>query len=281
MHGDLAGLFDGAGEPLVFGGELVVVDLSAQWSSNSLSVAVLSAVAAAQQVVARSDELGYLVIDEAWALLSDPNALRWLQGSWKLARARGLSHVMVLHRWSDIAAAGDAGSVERERARGCCASARRRGSFANHPMRRARWPRPSGSAIARSATSRRCPRGRARALRIAPLDRAGSPRRRRPHVHRHRRGDATRRERSTDPWASVLEWLQLTVLASRSAKELAARRRTDPGGQDLIDRRTGASSLERRVRRDQCEERRHRDDAATIAARLVRRRCSSRVATAG
>jgi hypothetical protein len=118
IHGDLAGLFDGTGEPLVFGGELVVVDLSAQWSSNSLSVAVLSAVAAAQQVVARSDELGYLVIDEAWALLSDPNALRWLQGSWKLARARGLSHVMVLHRWSDIAAAGDAGSVERERARG-------------------------------------------------------------------------------------------------------------------------------------------------------------------
>jgi type IV secretory pathway VirB4 component len=118
VHGDLAGLFDGPGEPLVFGGEFVVVDLSAQWSSNSLSVAVLSAVAAAQHVVARSDELGYLVIDEAWALLSDSNALRWLQGSWKLARARGLSHVMVLHRWSDIAAAGDAGSVERERARG-------------------------------------------------------------------------------------------------------------------------------------------------------------------
>ncbi len=118
VHGDLAGLFDGLGEPLVFGGELVVVDLSSQWSSNSLSVAVLSAVAAAQQVVARSDELGYLVIDEAWALLSDSNALRWLQGSWKLARARGLSHVMVLHRWSDIATAGDAGSVERERARG-------------------------------------------------------------------------------------------------------------------------------------------------------------------
>ncbi len=118
VHGDLAGLFDGPGEPLLFGSDLVVVDLSAQWSSNSLSVAVLSAVAAAQQVVAQGDQLGYLVIDEAWALLSDSNALRWLQGSWKLARARGLSHMMVLHRWSDIAAAGDEGSVERERARG-------------------------------------------------------------------------------------------------------------------------------------------------------------------
>jgi type IV secretory pathway VirB4 component len=118
IHGDLAGLFDGAGEPLRFYGDLVVLDLSAQWSSNSLSVAVLSAVAAAQQVVGRAGELGYLVIDEAWALLSDSEALRWLQGSWKLARARGLAHVLVLHRWSDVAAAGDAGSAQRERAQG-------------------------------------------------------------------------------------------------------------------------------------------------------------------
>ncbi|MGH3731875.1 MAG: helicase HerA domain-containing protein [Acidimicrobiales bacterium] len=118
IHGDLAGLFDGPGEPLRFSGNLVVVDLSSQWSSNSLSVAVLSAVAAAQQVVADPGSPGYLVIDEAWALLSDAAALRWLQGSWKLARSQGLSHVMVLHRWSDVAAAGGAGSVDRDRARG-------------------------------------------------------------------------------------------------------------------------------------------------------------------
>jgi type IV secretory pathway VirB4 component len=118
IHGDLAGLFDGPGEPLRFTGDLVIVDLSSQWSSHSLAVAVLSAVAAAQHVVGDPGSPGYLVIDEAWALLSDPSALRWLQGSWKLARSRGLSHVMVLHRWSDVASAGDAGSVERDRARG-------------------------------------------------------------------------------------------------------------------------------------------------------------------
>ena len=78
----------------------------------------MSAVAAAQQVVAGEDELGYLVLDEAWSLLADPHALRWLQGSWKLARAKGLSHVLVLHRWSDVAAAGDVGSAHRERAQG-------------------------------------------------------------------------------------------------------------------------------------------------------------------
>jgi type IV secretory pathway VirB4 component len=118
VHGDLAGLFDGTSEPLRFSGDLVVLDLSAQWSSNSLPVAVLSAVAAAQQVVGRTGELGYLVIDEAWALLSDAEALRWLQGSWKLARARGLAHTLVLHRWSDVASVGDVGSAQRERAQG-------------------------------------------------------------------------------------------------------------------------------------------------------------------
>jgi hypothetical protein len=118
IHGDLAGLFDGDGAPLRLGGELAVVDLSAQWSSQSLSVATLSVVAAAQQMVGDESALGYLVIDEAWALMSDSASMRWLHGSWKLARAKGLSHVVVLHRWSDVTRAGNAGSVERDLARG-------------------------------------------------------------------------------------------------------------------------------------------------------------------
>ena len=118
VHGDLAGLFDGEGEPFTFDTDLVVLDLSGQWSSTSLSVAALSTVAAAQQVVARQGELGYLVLDEAWVLLGDATALAWLRGSWKLARSRGVSHVLVLHRFSDVASAGDAGSAQREQARG-------------------------------------------------------------------------------------------------------------------------------------------------------------------
>jgi hypothetical protein len=63
-------------------------------------------------------EPGYLILDEAWALLADSQALRWLQGSWKLARSRGISHVLVLHRWTDVGAVGNEGSAERERAKG-------------------------------------------------------------------------------------------------------------------------------------------------------------------
>jgi type IV secretory pathway VirB4 component len=118
IEGDLMGLFDGEGEPLTFEGNLVILDLSSQWSSQTLSVVALSAVGAAQKIAGATNELGYLVLDEAWTLLADPLALRWLQGSWKLARSRGLSHTLVLHRWSDVASAGSEGSVERERAQG-------------------------------------------------------------------------------------------------------------------------------------------------------------------
>ncbi len=118
VHGDLAGLVDGVGEPLSFADRLVVLDLSASWSSGSLPIVALSATAAAQRVASTRSALGYLVLDEAWALLSDPGALGWLRGSWKLARARGLAHLLVLHRWSDVAAVGDEGSVGRATAQG-------------------------------------------------------------------------------------------------------------------------------------------------------------------
>ncbi|MGH9019718.1 MAG: hypothetical protein ACRDV0_01705, partial [Acidimicrobiales bacterium] len=111
------GIFDGDGEPLDLSGDLVVIDLSAQWAAATMPLAALSAVAAAQRVAGRG-ALGYLVLDEAWALLADPPAVRWLQGSWKLARARGLSHVLVIHRFSDARAAGDRDSAQRERAHG-------------------------------------------------------------------------------------------------------------------------------------------------------------------
>jgi type IV secretory pathway VirB4 component len=118
ITGDLAGLFDGDGPSLDFGEQLVVLDLSQQWASASLAMAALSAISAAQQVAPGPAEQGFVIIDEAWALLADPYALRWLQGSWKLARARGVSHVLVLHRWTDVGAVGDEGSANRARAQG-------------------------------------------------------------------------------------------------------------------------------------------------------------------
>ncbi|NNN09850.1 MAG: type IV secretion system DNA-binding domain-containing protein [Acidimicrobiaceae bacterium] len=117
LDGDLAGLYDGEGTPVSFDAALVVLDVSRFWGSDEISVAALSAVAAAQHLAA-SREPGYLVLDEAWALLGDEASLRWLQGSWKLARARGIAHILVLHRWSDVTSVGALGSAQRARARG-------------------------------------------------------------------------------------------------------------------------------------------------------------------
>lgn len=117
IEGDLRGLYDGEGEPVRFDDALVVLDVSQFWGTPAIGVAALSAVAAAEHLAQRR-EPGYVVMDEAWALLSDEASLRWLQGSWKLARSRGISHVLVLHRWSDVAAVGAEGSAQRGRARG-------------------------------------------------------------------------------------------------------------------------------------------------------------------
>ena len=46
---------------------------------------------------------------------------RWLQQSYKLARANGVANVSVLHRFSDLAAAGAAGSETVALARGLLA----------------------------------------------------------------------------------------------------------------------------------------------------------------
>lgn len=116
--GDLAGLVDGDGPSLTLDGNVVVLDLSRWWTSDVLRAVSFVATTAAEQLLAVRDAPGYLVIDEAWAILQSSYATQWLRGSWKLARARGVAHVVVLHRVSDVDAVGDAGSAQRARAVG-------------------------------------------------------------------------------------------------------------------------------------------------------------------
>ena len=79
-------------------------------------------------IIARVHQIGetdptprYFVLDEAWAVLSDPRIARWLQGSWKLARATATANICVLHRVADCVSAGAAGSVEQHLAAGLLA----------------------------------------------------------------------------------------------------------------------------------------------------------------
>jgi type IV secretory pathway VirB4 component len=112
VSGELAGMFDGATSPGVdLSARVVVVDLSHVYSSPALGALVTCAAAALGRIW---DQPGtaqtFLVIDEGWAVVHNPGAGRFLQASFKLARARGVANIIVVHRASDFAASGPAGS---------------------------------------------------------------------------------------------------------------------------------------------------------------------------
>ena len=67
-----------------------------------------------------------LVLDEAWAVLGHLATARWLQAAFKLSRAYGVANVAVVHRLSDLKAAGDEGSQEQRLAEGLLADAETR-----------------------------------------------------------------------------------------------------------------------------------------------------------
>jgi hypothetical protein len=115
VHGDLRGMFDGeTTRGLDLSGPLVVLDLSALYASAALGVLMACATAWLQAAVSRSSAAGqsFLVVDEAWAILANLGVARWLQASWKLSRAHGVANVAALHRLSDLAAVGAAGSEQ-------------------------------------------------------------------------------------------------------------------------------------------------------------------------
>ena len=144
VAGDLRGMFDGpttAG--LDLGGRLVVLDLSALYRSPALGVVMTCATAwlhgrlGVGRGARRPGRAGaggsggtLVVVDEAWAILADLAVARWLQSSWKLARAWGVANLAVLHRVSDLAAAGSAGSAHRLVAQGLVADSETRVVYA-------------------------------------------------------------------------------------------------------------------------------------------------------
>lgn len=119
-HGDLKGMFDGHTNIKVdWDGPLVVIDLSAVFSSSALGLLMTCATAWMQSAIIRPNAgRRFIVVDEAWAVLSNVGVARWLQQTYKLSRAFGISNVAVMHRVSDLAASGAEGSEAYALARG-------------------------------------------------------------------------------------------------------------------------------------------------------------------
>jgi len=138
VHGDLRGMFDG---PTTIGldleAPLVVLDLSALYSSAALGVLMACATAWLQSALTRTAATRrsqyFLVVDEAWAILSNLGVARWLQSSWKLSRAFGVSNVAVLHRVSDLRSVGASDSEQVALAQGLLADSETRVVYAQSP----------------------------------------------------------------------------------------------------------------------------------------------------
>jgi type IV secretory pathway VirB4 component len=143
-EGDLRGMFDGpttAG--LDLDAPLVSLDLSAVYDSAALGIlmtcaaAWLRAMVDEQRARAEGDEQGgeklHVVVDEAWRIFSIPGVGEWLQDSFKQSRAYGIQNVIVMHRLSDLRAAGAEGSREARLAEGLLADAETRVIYAQPP----------------------------------------------------------------------------------------------------------------------------------------------------
>ncbi len=144
VEGDLAGMFDGPTSPGIdLGGPLVVLDLSALYASPALGILMTCATAWLQAALgtsasdphsARSGPIKRLVVvDEAWAILHDLATARWLQAGFKLSRAYGAANIAVVHRLSDLRAAGAEGSAQQRLAEGLLADSETKVIFAQPP----------------------------------------------------------------------------------------------------------------------------------------------------
>jgi type IV secretory pathway VirB4 component len=135
VEGDLRGMFDG---PTTAGIDLaapvVVLDLSAMYASAALGMLIICATAWLQAALAAEPSARRIVVvDEAWAVLSDLAIARWLRSSSKLSRSLGVANVIVLHRVSDLAAAGSDGSEQVRLAQGLLADAETRVIYGQPP----------------------------------------------------------------------------------------------------------------------------------------------------
>jgi hypothetical protein len=135
VEGDLAGMFDGPTTPGIdLRSRMVVLDLSAVYNSPALGVLMICATAWLQAELRRPGAARRLVVvDEAWAILSNLAIGRWLQAAFKLSRAFGVANIAVVHRLSDLRAAGADGSAEQLLAQGLLADAETRVVFGQPP----------------------------------------------------------------------------------------------------------------------------------------------------
>src|SRR5207244_8319909 len=134
------GMFDGpTTRGLDLDAPLVVLNLRAVLNTHVTALGILMTCATAwlqAMIEAETDEQSakrIVVVDEGWRILSSLGIGEWLQQSFKLSRALGVQNIVVLHRLSDLRAAGAEGSRELRLAEGLLADGERTVGYAQPP----------------------------------------------------------------------------------------------------------------------------------------------------
>jgi type IV secretory pathway VirB4 component len=133
--GDLAGMFDGPTSPNIdAGAQLLVLDLSAVYHRAAAALPLVMTCATAWLTGGNHlPSPTFQVTEEAWATLGSLPLARAQRAAYKLARRDALCNIAVLHRLSDLSAAGAAGSEQVALARGLLEDAGTRVVFAQPP----------------------------------------------------------------------------------------------------------------------------------------------------
>jgi hypothetical protein len=138
--GNLRGMFDGPTTPgLDLSAPLVVLNLRAVLNTHTSALGILMTCATAwlqAMIEAETDDRSakrIVVVDEAWRIVSNLGIGEWLQQSFKLSRGLGTQNVVVMHRLSDLRAAGAEGSREVRLAEGLLADAETKVVYAQPP----------------------------------------------------------------------------------------------------------------------------------------------------
>ena len=108
VEGDLAGMFDAPTSGQIdLAAPVVSLNLRSVYESDALGILMICAAAWLRRAVDRDDGTKrILLVDEGWAMLTRLEAACWLRSSWKFTRSTAVQGIAVLHRLSDLEAAG-------------------------------------------------------------------------------------------------------------------------------------------------------------------------------
>ena len=159
----LRSMFDGPSTvTLDTDGSGVLLDLSGvHHDPAALAVVLAAATSWLHGALATGNRRRLLVLDEAWAVLASEPTVRFLQASWKLARAYGVANIAIIHRLSDLRAQTDDGTATAKIAAGLLADSNTRILFRQSPDQAADARTLLGLTTTETAVLTRLARGRA------------------------------------------------------------------------------------------------------------------------